>query len=687
MFLRQSTYLRISLLLALCLLLSQQLVSAAVNLSNKTGKLSLHSKFELFEDKQAQLTINDVTAPDFSTRFQPLSGNLSASYSKSAFWLRLKLQRESLSAPQQWLIELTPVMLDDIRLYIPKKDGTTELHKAGDRIPFSTLEIQHRFPTFLIDLPDTDEHVVYLRIQSTSSVFLRATLWSPIGFAEESNLTSNLMGIYYGIMLAMIVYNLMLATSYRDMSLLFYLLLSVTTLIAGMSVNGHIGMYIAPDWPWLVDIMPGLISPIVMLCTSLFMTSFLRLKTGMPTMYRVFRFLQLLSATASVIALMGYNHLIAPYVQSLGFVQIVLVFPVSLICGWRGNRTGYIVFIASTAWMIGVLMLTMRNLGLIEPSRLTDYGFQVGSALEVILLALAQADRINLLKRERAQAQAQLLAISQRSEQELDAKVKQRTSELADAVTRLQKLDKEKNEFLGIAAHDLKNPLTSIIGMSDLLHKLEKQLPEAQRQQYLERISHSGQRMMHIITNLLDVNALETGHLHLKHEAVDLHQVLADVSQQYGDMLLAKELKLVLSTATEAVIVKADPDAVAQLFDNLISNAIKYSPLGKSIWLSISTYQQMGRLQVRDEGPGLSTQDQAHLFEKFTRLSPIPTAGEHSSGLGLFIVKKLSEVFGGHIHCDSEIGQGCTFTVDIPLMMAAEIAADSANDAIAYNHG
>ena len=673
MLLSRSTYLRILLLFALCLVFSQQLASATVMLGNNTGKIPLTSTFDLFEDKQATLDINAVTAPGFASNFHPLQGNLSASYSKSAFWLRLKLQREHLSAPQQWLIELSPVMLDDIRLYVPQKDGTTEIHRAGDRIAFSTLEIRHRFPTFLINLPDTEEHVVYLRIQSTSSVFLRATLWSPIGFAEESNLTSNLMGIYYGIMLAMIVYNLMLATSYRDMSLLFYLLLSTTTLTAGMSVNGHLGMYIAPDWPWLVDIMPGLISPVVMLCTSLFMTSFLRLKANMPVMFWVFRILQIVSGAASVAALMGYNHLTAPYVQSLGFIQIILVFPVSLICGWRGNRTGYIVFIASTAWMIGVLLLTLRNLGIIEPSRLTDYGFQVGSALEVILLALAQADRINLLKREKAQAQTQLLAISQRSEQELDGKVKQRTSELADAVTRLQKLDKEKNEFLGIAAHDLKNPLTSIIGMSNLLHKLDAQLPETQRQHYLERISHSGQRMMHIITNLLDVNAMETGHLHLKHEAVDLHQILTEVSQQYSDMLLAKELQLVVSTAAEPVIVRADPDAVAQLFDNLISNAIKYSPLGKSIWLSISTHQHMGRLQVRDEGPGLSKQDQAHLFEKFTRLSPTPTAGEHSSGLGLFIVKKLSEAFGGHIQCDSEVGQGCTFTVDIPLMEATDI--------------
>jgi len=640
-----------------------------LNLKGDTGKLALTSQFQLYEDKSGQLSITDILQPEIASRFQPLPGNLNASYSKSAFWLRLDLQRASPSIGQQWLLELTPVMLDDIRLYQPKADGSLETHRAGDRMPFSALEIRHHFPIFLLNLPDTSANVVYLRIQSTSAVFLRATLWTPQTFVEESNFISNMMGVYYGIMLAMIVYNLLLAITHHERSMMYYLLLSLLTLIAGMSLNGHIGMYFAPNWPALVDILPGLASPLIVLAASLFISSFLKLRDKMPRINWFFVFIQIFCSAAAITVLAGYNHVVAPFVQSLGLLQMLLILPVCLVVGLRGYRPGYIVFTASITWIIGVSLVGLRNLGLIESSWMSDYGFQIGSAAEVILLALAQADHISLMKKENASNQAKLLEISQRAELELDAKVKQRTEELADAVARLQKLDKEKNDFLGIAAHDLKNPLTSIIGMSDLLRKLQHAMPEPQRQHYLERISYSGQRMMRIISNLLEVNAMDTGHMHLNLQDLDLGKILHDVIQQYEEMLKAKDLMLV-NQIQGGVMVHADLDACVQIIDNLVSNAIKYSPLGRHIWLSVRAGQGVGIFQVRDEGPGLSAEDQSHLFEKFSRLSSLPTAGEHSTGLGLSIVKKLSEACGGSVHCSSEAGQGCTFTIELPLAVS-----------------
>ncbi|MCH8621496.1 sensor histidine kinase [Undibacterium sp. TS12] len=662
---------RLLLLLALYLCLGGgNLHAATLSLDSDQGKLSLTSQFDLLEDKTGKLDIQDILKPEYASQFRHLPGNLRASYSKSVFWLRLDLQRSKLTVSQQWLMEITPVMLDDLRLYHPRADGSMDVHRAGDRLPFSSLEVRHHYPVFLLNLLSTDTTVVYLRVQSTSSVFLRATLSTPQTFVEESNFISNMMGVYYGIMLAMILYNLMLAASYRSRAMGYYLLLSTTTLIAGMSTNGHIGMYLAPNWPALVDIIPGLISPLILLCISLFMSTFLQLGQRLPRVNWFFRLVQIGAACGAMAVLAGYNPVVAPFVQTLGMLQLLVVLPVCLYVGLQGYRPGYIVMLASIAWITGAMMVTMRNLGIIESSWASDYGFQIGSAIEVILLALAQADHINLIKREHQQSQAKLLEISQRSEQELDTLVKQRTMELAEAVNRLQRLDKDKNDFLGIAAHDLKNPLTSIIGMSDLLRKLYEKMPEQQRQHYLERISHSGQRMMRIISNLLDVNAMDTGNLHLQLQPLDLGKVLQDVAHQYEEMLKAKDLQLNMETA-QAVMVNADLDACVQMIDNLLSNAIKYSPLGKQIWLSVSSNQTYGIFQVRDEGPGLSTEDQQHLFEKFSKLSSLPTAGEHSTGLGLSIVKKLSEACGGKVHCESVVGQGCNFIVELPLVTQA----------------
>ncbi|MET3118614.1 signal transduction histidine kinase [Undibacterium sp. GrIS 1.8] len=645
--------------------------AATLQLDSATTQRSLNSEFEVFEDKSARLSIHDVQQATIAGKFKPLAGNLNAAYTRSAYWLRFSLQRSDIRSPQDWWLEMTPVMLDDIRLYETTSDGQLIEHQAGDRHPFSAQEMQHRYPVFRLHLSDTAPQVFYVRIESTSSLFFRAKLWTPQAFAEASNLLSSLMGLFYGLLFAMIAYNLVLMMSFRDKAMLYYLLLSFSILLAGMSVNGHIGLYFARDWPWLVDILPGLTVCFIILWDSLFISHFLHLPKKMPKVSWVFRGIQVFAIATAVIVLAGYNHVVAPLVQLVGFTQVFLILPVCLVSALRGYRPGWIVLIASAAWVAGAMMTSLRNLGVIESSWLSDFGFQIGSALEVILLAVAQTNRINIIKQERALAQKQLLVMAQRAEQELEIKVQQRTTELADAVARLQKLDQEKNDFLGIAAHDLKNPLTSVIGMSDLLRRLDQQMPVAQKHDYLQRISNSGQRMMHIITNLLDVNALETGHSRFNLQAVDLAQVLTEVTQRYQDSLQAKDLQLVLSVE-QPVLVKADADAVSQIMDNLLSNAIKYSPLSKQIWIHISSENGAGRFMIKDEGPGLSVDDQQHLFEKFSRLSSKPTAGEHSSGLGLSIVKKLSVAMGGDIDCQSAIGEGCCFTVRLPLIVFRE---------------
>lgn len=640
--------------------------AAVTSLEKREQKIPLNAHFQMLEDKTGKLDIQDILTPSINQQFRPLHGSLSQGYTSSAFWLRLDIQRSSAEASNTWLLEMMPIMLDDIRMYRLANNGSISVQRAGDHIPFSQQEMRHHYPVFKINLPDTAVTTIYLRVQSTSSVFFRAILWTPDKFTETSDFLASLMGIYYGVMLAMIIYNALLMISYRDVSMLYYLLLSFGTLTIGMCVNGHIGMFIAPDSPWVVDIIPALMPQVIILVSALFISSFLRLKETMPFFARVFRAVQIMVLVFIALILAGYNTQIAEFVQVINLLQVIFFLPICLLAGLRGYPPGYIVCIASLSWIVSVLLIPLRNLGILESSWITDYGFQIGSAMEAILLALAQAYRISLIKKESADIQRQLLKISQQAEYELEAKVQLRTAELDNAIQRMKLLDKEKDDILGIAAHDLKNPLTSIIGMSDLLRKTRHQISEEQQHQYLERISNSGQRMMHIVTNLLDVNALESGHFHLSAETVSVSQLSRDILQQYESALKAKNLHTVVDI-DGSVFVTADLNACIRIVDNLLSNAIKFSPAGKTIWLTISQHHGTGRLEVRDEGPGLSGEDQQHLFTKFSKLSPTPTAGEHSSGLGLSIVKKLSEAQGGSVRCISTLGAGTSFIVELPL--------------------
>jgi two-component system, sensor histidine kinase and response regulator len=229
----------------------------------------------------------------------------------------------------------------------------------------------------------------------------------------------------------------------------------------------------------------------------------------------------------------------------------------------------------------------------------------------------------------------------------------------------LQRLNCEKNEFLGIAAHDLKNPLSNIRGLIDLM-KMQLVSPQEQGQ-YLDMIRNTVQRMFELIQNLLDANRIESGHLKVSMEAQYIGIMLERLLHNYRQMALEKNLTIHWYAPNPPMIaVIADSTLLLQVLDNLLSNALKYSPQGKNIYVTVENHNDKVRCSVRDEGPGLSGDDLQKLFGKFTRLSATPTGGEHSTGLGLFIVKKLVDVMQGKIWCESTLGEGACFILELP---------------------
>ncbi|MBD1210566.1 MAG: hypothetical protein H9535_19215 [Ignavibacteria bacterium] len=269
--------------------------------------------------------------------------------------------------------------------------------------------------------------------------------------------------------------------------------------------------------------------------------------------------------------------------------------------------------------------------------------------------------------------------------------------ELREKNLQLETLHKEKDEFLGIVAHDLKNPLASISLTASLIRTYRQRHGDEWIDEQANKIEAMTGRMTSIIMNLLDVNALESGNYNFHIEDFDIVPVVAMVVQEYQSESAAKKIRITADLPSErAVIARADSAIVQGILDNLLSNAVKYSPHGKNIYVRVRhwslvgghlandnggatsvqtndrvndeqlTHNQRLRIEVQDEGPGLSEEDKKHLFGKFARLSARPTGGEHSTGLGLSIVKKMVEAMNGKVWCESELGQGATFIVELP---------------------
>ena len=193
------------------------------------------------------------------------------------------------------------------------------------------------------------------------------------------------------------------------------------------------------------------------------------------------------------------------------------------------------------------------------------------------------------------------------------------------------------------------------------------EMPKQEIIDVVERILTNSRQMFELITNLLEVNAIESGRMNLSLEKLDILPTLQELVKHYKQRAKVKNISLQFQCQENKYMAQANENTLRQVLDNLISNAVKYSPHGKHINVRISQDDNHVCCEIQDEGPGLSDSDQQKLFGQFTRLTPKPTGGEHSTCLGLFIVKKLINSMRGKVWCESKVGQGTTFIVKLPI--------------------
>ena len=233
---------------------------------------------------------------------------------------------------------------------------------------------------------------------------------------------------------------------------------------------------------------------------------------------------------------------------------------------------------------------------------------------------------------------------------------------------KLVALNNEKNEFMGIAAHDLRLPLSSIIIGAELLGSPDA---PADRSEVIEIILGASTRMRDLITSLLDANAIEQGRFLSELGRCDLSALASGSVENNRRNADRKTITIQFGPLAELPVL-ADQNAATQILDNLISNAVKYSPQGTAVHVCAFAENGKACVSVKDEGPGISEADRRKMFGKFARLSARPTGGESSVGLGLAIVKRLAEAMSGTVECQSVFGQGATFIVRLPEWQGKE---------------
>ena len=237
--------------------------------------------------------------------------------------------------------------------------------------------------------------------------------------------------------------------------------------------------------------------------------------------------------------------------------------------------------------------------------------------------------------------------------------------EALDASQRdLRVLEKEMSRFIGIAAHDLRSPLANILTAGQYLRETLTDVGE-DNEILLSFIPQQAHYMLSLISDLLDMSQLESGTFVLEREIIEIEPFVETIVRPHRSMAETKGIRILLNV-TASGWVDVDPKRLRQVLDNLISNAIKFSPHASTITITVEREDSKVRFSVQDEGPGISEQEQARLFQYFSRTSARPTGNETSTGLGLAIARRVVEAHGGEIGVVSAPGQGATFWFTLP---------------------
>lgn len=284
---------------------------------------------------------------------------------------------------------------------------------------------------------------------------------------------------------------------------------------------------------------------------------------------------------------------------------------------------------------------------------------------DVILIELKKKEFMEVLKADNRLCLAviKLMISRHRRMNELEERLASSFSEIQKQNSELMQLNAEKNLLIDLVAHDLRNPLTSSKCAVEMLRDNSSGL-SADQTDYIRLIENALVRMKNIVNQILDTEVIEARQLKVAWQMVDFATVLKEVTE--GLQSFAQQKNIAIITLAESTSVRSDKSFIAQIFDNLISNAIKYSPIGSAIVVRLSKNPTFIRFEVQDQGPGIAADELPILFNRYQRCSVKPTAGETSLGLGLSIVKKLITALNGEVFCESKPGEGSRFIAIIP---------------------
>ena len=642
------------------------LCAPPVVLGEGQSEIPLGLYLDMLEDKEGKWTLEDVMSSEHADKFVVNKQAIpSFPDSESVYWARFKItmHEEDPGRKLIWIHRWTQSWL-----FLPIQDADYIVKKTNPLAPFAEREIQH--PHFILTLPqDLDyERFIFIRVKPVKTNNVRFLLKINARIMLEKNFHREhadylyMQGIYYGFVLVMVFYNLFVYFSVRDKSYLYYVVYIFAFGLWMIDVNGIGFQYLWPNMSRITWSMWAIFISVALFALIKFMQTFLKTKDHLPRLNQVFNGFSLLWLALIPIIFITDTQFALQYSNYLSLITAVIVILVLILRIKQGSRAARFITFAFSFLIVGALLKVFAILEILPLHAVTSYAVQIGSAMEVVLLSLALADRINTMNRTLT---AQAMALEKSA-----IELKKSALVLQDKNQELEKLDKLKDEFVANTSHELRTPLHGIIGLAEsLLDGAKGVLPIGVKKD-LSMIASSGKRLFSLVNDILDFYKLESREIQLTSNPVDLGNVLNVVLALSQPLLTAKTLKLINNIPKQLPPVYVDEDRVQQILHNLLGNAIKFTNQGE-VCITATNNGNWVEVAIADTGIGIHEDKQVAIFRSFEQVDGAAERKYGGTGLGLSVTKKLVELHGGRIWVESSPGQGSVFYFTLPIANAA----------------
>ncbi len=644
-FIRKQSFLRFIWLLCL---VSPILSQTAYSSENQDDLGQMSKRLYVLEDSTRKLTFSQVSHS--SAKFEEIgsSKGINLGFSKSVFWLKLSLVN-TLDRDTEFYLSIGFSGLDYLELYSQNSDGQVIRQQSGDLFRFSAREIASRHPVFKLPINKGAEQTFFLKIKSDGMIRVPISLLSSEDYAAKLYQEMLLLGLFYGAMLIMLIYNALLLFITRDKIYACYLAFIFFSILALASIDGLAYQYLWPETPSWANKSDFFFRTLSHWAAIMFAQVLLNTKQYLPRLHRLLCVVQLLliAHALSVVLTSITNADQLTFVMSIGTTVVCLI--TGIVGAANGIRYAKLYLSGWMMIIVGMTLLILARLGLIPATVITAYTLHFALVFEACIFSIALAARITQLKDERNQAQAKEVV----------------ATALANA----------KNRFIANMSHELRTPMNAVLGFT---HLAQRQKPMPMMSAYLNNIEQASKNLTDIVNEILDFSKIEAKQLVLEKASFSLMELLSNIATLFAVEQSKKQIEIHITVAPDTPkMLIGDAVRLRQVIVNLISNAVKFTSNG-DVHLTVSLARQQGNkitldFSVTDTGIGISASEQKRIFQPFVQADESTTRRYGGTGLGLNICQRLVELMGGKIECNSNPGKGSQFSFNAKFV-APELA-------------